>query len=66
MSVQAEKITRDMVIEHIIRQYPKALNVFVRYNIDCCCGAYQTIEQGSKSRGADVEALVRDLNEAIA
>ena len=66
MSVQAERITRDTVIEHVIRQFPKTLDILVRYNIDCCCGAYQTIEQGATSRGADVELLLKDLNEAIA
>ncbi len=55
-------ITKDTIVEQIIKTYPKALGFLVTKNVDCCCGAYNTIEKGASEVGADLEAILKELN----
>jgi len=60
-------ITKDMSFSQAIQANPNAGEVFARYRMGCvgCIAAvYETIEQGARAHGVDVDALVRDLNEA--
>lgn len=55
-------ITKDTVVEAIIKTYPKALGFLVSKGVDCCCGAYNTIEKGASEVGADLPAILKELN----
>ena len=55
-------ITKDTIVEQIIKTYPKALGFLVTKNVDCCCGAYNTIEKGASEVGADLQAILTELN----
>ncbi|MDP2662359.1 MAG: hypothetical protein Q8R28_16695 [Dehalococcoidia bacterium] len=55
-------ITKDTIVEHIIKTYPKALGFLVSKRVDCCCGAYNTIEKGASEVGADLQAILTELN----
>lgn len=60
------KITKDMVVNDAIRLYPKTIGVFPQYKIDSCCGGAVSIEAAAKRDGADLDGLLKALNEAVA
>jgi regulator of cell morphogenesis and NO signaling len=59
-----EPITRDMIINDVIKKYPKTIKVFTDYKVDSCCGGGAPIETTAKRDGVDVEALIEALNAA--
>ncbi|MBI5420613.1 MAG: DUF542 domain-containing protein [Deltaproteobacteria bacterium] len=61
-----ETITRNMVINEVIKKYPQTIKVFNDYKVDSCCGGGAPIETTAKRDGVDVEALIKALNEAAA
>lgn len=65
----ADKITKNMTFFEVMRMHPDAVSVFKKYNLGCvgCMGAQnESLELGASAHGIDVEALVKDLNAAIA
>jgi len=62
----AEIITKSMIVNDIIKKYPKTLAVFGKFKIDSCCGGGTSIEVAGKRDGADVDAMVKELNKIIA
>lgn len=61
-----ETITRNMVINEVIKKYPQTIRVFNEYKVDSCCGGGAPIDTTAKRDGVDVEKLIRALNEAVA
>ncbi len=57
-------ITKDMIINDVIKRYPETIAVFNRFNVDACCGGGASIEATAKADGVEVEALLVALNEA--
>ena len=65
----SEKITKDMTFFEVMRTYPESVKVLQKYNLGCigCMGAQnESLEQGANAHGIDAEALVKDLNAAVA
>lgn len=65
----AETITKNMTFFEVMRMHPATVSVLQKYNLGCvgCMGAQnESLEQGANAHGIDVEALVKDLNAAIA
>lgn len=60
------KITKEMIVNDVIMLYPKTIGVFPKHRIDSCCGGAVSIEDASKRDGADLENVMKDLNEAAA
>jgi len=60
-----ETITRDMVINDVIRKHPATIKVFNEYKVDSCCGGGAPIGTTAKRDGVDVETLVKALNVAV-
>jgi regulator of cell morphogenesis and NO signaling len=61
------KITKEMIVRDVVKQYPQTVNVFGKYKVDFCCGGAHSIEQTARARGCkDVDALVAELNRAVA
>ncbi|KRQ87498.1 hypothetical protein ABG79_00837 [Caloramator mitchellensis] len=61
-------ITKDMGIIEIVQKYPQTAQVFAKYGMGClgCIAArYETLEQGAMAHGINLDAMVKDLNEAI-
>jgi len=61
-------ITKDMTIGEIIRTYPETIRVFEKYGLDCSecqIADYEELEHGAGVHKADVELLLRELNETI-
>jgi len=61
----AEVITKEMIVNDIIKKYPKTLAVFGKFKIDSCCGGGTSIETAGKRDGADVDAMVKELNKLV-
>ena len=62
-------ITKDTGIIEAVQNHPEILQVFAEYGLGCvgCMAArFETLEQGAAAHGIDIEALVADLNKAIA
>ncbi len=60
-------ITKDMGITEIVSKYPKTVDVFQSYGMGCfgwMASQYENVEQGALAHGIDVDALMKDLNEA--
>ena len=55
----ADIITKEMIVNDIIKRYPKTLAVFGKFKIDSCCGGGTSIEVAGKRDGADVDAMLR-------
>ena len=63
------RITKDMTIEEVVRQFPETIQVFSRYGVGCvgCTAAqYDNIEQGAALHDLDIDQLIRDLNACVA
>jgi iron-sulfur cluster repair protein YtfE (RIC family) len=60
-----DTITRDMVINDVIRKHPATIKVFNEYRVDSCCGGGAPIETTAKRDGVAVEPLVDALNFAV-
>lgn len=59
-----EKITQAMVVNDAIKLYPDTIGVFNKFHIDSCCGGAVSIEDAAKRDKADLNALLKKLNEA--
>ncbi|MDA8429231.1 MAG: DUF1858 domain-containing protein [Geobacteraceae bacterium] len=62
-------ITQDMIIADIIRQHPKTLPVFQKFNLDCyeCQIAdLETLEHGAGVHKVAIAELLDELNRALA
>ncbi len=60
------KVTKDTIIEDVLKMHPDAIKVFMKYNLGCiaCMGAtHESIEQGARMHGVDYEPIVKELNE---
>ncbi len=59
------EITKDMIINEIIKKYPQSIAVFNEFRVDSCCGGGQSIERTATADGIDIEALLQALNDAV-
>jgi regulator of cell morphogenesis and NO signaling len=53
-------------VNEIVAQYPETIAVFNRFGIDSCCGGGVPVPDAARRDGADVDALLVALQEAIA
>lgn len=61
----SDKITKDMTFHQVLQKSPEVVQVLEKYNLGCvgCMGAAnETLEQGAKAHGLNVEDILRDLN----
>ncbi|NLX35688.1 MAG: DUF1858 domain-containing protein [Chloroflexi bacterium] len=62
-------ITKEMSIGTIVQNHPETVRVFLNHGLMCvgCAAArFESLEQGALAHGIDVDALVKDLNAALA
>jgi len=62
-------ITKDMGILEVVQNHPETIEVFANSGMGCIgCAAshFENIEQGALAHGLDVDALIDNLNKAIA
>lgn len=61
-------ITKEMTITEVVRQYPQAVDVFMKHGMGClgCAAArFENVAQGAQAHGIDVEKLIEDLNKVV-
>ncbi|HAQ62614.1 TPA: disulfide oxidoreductase [Candidatus Delongbacteria bacterium] len=62
------KITKEMPITEIIELYPKAMEVFSKYNLGClgCIAArFETLEDGLVAHGINVDEFLAEVNKVV-
>lgn len=57
-------IKKDMIINDVIKKYPKTITVFSNFKVDSCCGGGASIEKTAGMSGMDINALLKALNQA--
>jgi hybrid cluster-associated redox disulfide protein len=65
----ADAITKEMPIGDVVRAHPETIEVFSKHGlhcIGCAVAAFESIAEGASVHGIDIEALITDLNTAIA
>lgn len=65
---KSQKITKEMTIGKVIKNYPKAVFVFIDYGLHCvgCPMALpETVEEAAKLHKIDLKKFLRDLNKTI-
>ncbi|MBN1958903.1 MAG: DUF1858 domain-containing protein [Desulfuromonadales bacterium] len=63
------KITKDMTFEQILRMNPEAAKVLDQFNLGCvgCLGATtETLAQGARAHGLNVDDILAALNDMFA
>lgn len=64
-----QPITRDMTIAEVVQKYPQTVQVFLAHGLmcfGCAVARFENVEQGAVAHGIDVDALMDDLNAAVA
>ena len=67
MSTTEMVITAEMTIGEVLKKYPESLKVFLSHGlmcVGCAVARFENIRQGATAHGIDVDALIKDLNEA--
>jgi hybrid cluster-associated redox disulfide protein len=62
-------ITKNLPIGEVVQKHPETVPVFLEHGLmcfGCAIARFENIEQGAIAHGIDVEALVKDLNAAVA
>ena len=62
-------ITKDMSIGDVVQNYPQTIEVFLRHGLmcfGCAIARFENVEQGAAAHGINIEALIKDLNAAVA
>jgi hybrid cluster-associated redox disulfide protein len=64
----ADAITKDMTFFELMRTYPQSVKVLQKHNLGCigCMGAQnESLEQGARAHGLDIDVLLKDLKSAV-
>ncbi|MGB9708278.1 MAG: DUF1858 domain-containing protein [Candidatus Pacearchaeota archaeon] len=65
---KGRKITKDMTFAQLLKKYPETAEVLFKEGMSCvgCPMAMQeTLEQGAKAHGIDVNEMLEDLNKKV-
>ncbi|RLJ05190.1 MAG: disulfide oxidoreductase [Candidatus Aenigmatarchaeota archaeon] len=63
-----KKITGKTNLGELVSKHPETVNVFFEHGmhcIGCALAAFETVEEGARAHGIDVEKLVEDLNKIV-
>jgi regulator of cell morphogenesis and NO signaling len=59
------KIDDASTVNEMIMRFPDTVAVFNRFGIDSCCGGAEPIADAARRDGADADALLAALREAV-
>lgn len=65
MNQQNYKITKDMIVNDVVNQYPKTSEIFTKYGVDTCCGGVQSIEKTVAACNVNLDEVLNALNEVV-
>ncbi len=63
-----DKIKKDMIIKEAVSEFPETREVFLKHGmhcLDCPVASAESIEDGAKVHGLDVDKLMKDLNKTV-
>ena len=63
----SDTITREMPIGTVVKEHPETVPVFLKHGLHCIgchVAAFESVAEGAKAHGIDVDTLMADLNEA--
>lgn len=60
------KITPDMNVKETILRYPATMEVFDVHHVLMCCSAGLSIEKAARRYGAELDVVLRMLNQVAA
>ena len=52
-------------VNEMVARHPETMPVFNRFGLDTCCGGGAPIAEAARRDGADLDALVKALREAL-
>lgn len=55
-------ITKDMLVSDIVKQSPKAADIFRRNRIDFCCGGNVPLEDAMNEKSKSLDTLLEEIN----
>ncbi len=64
----SKQINKDMTFNEVLDMGPEMVKVLIKYNMGCvgCAAAkFESIEQGAKAHGINLDDLLCDLNTAL-
>ncbi len=64
-----DAIRKDMAIGRVVQDHPETVKVFLKHGLmcfGCAIAQFENIEQGAAAHGINIEALMKDLNAAVA
>jgi len=60
------KITKDMSIADIVKNYPQTVEIFMKQGMGCLgCARFENLAQGAAAHGIDAEKLIDALNKSL-
>lgn len=68
IKMKEEKITKSMSLGEVARKYPETIEVFLKFGLPCatCHVAFvETIGEGAKGHGINLNLLLKELNKTI-
>jgi hybrid cluster-associated redox disulfide protein len=64
-----QPIQKDTPIAQVVEKHPETVKVFLKHGLmcfGCAIAQFENIEQGAGAHGINLDALLSDLNAAIA
>ncbi|KHE93877.1 MAG: DUF542 domain-containing protein [Candidatus Scalindua rubra] len=58
-------ITKDMIVNDVVNNYPQTNEIFTKYGVDTCCGGIQSIEKTAAACSVNLDEVLKTLNEAV-
>ncbi len=62
------KITKEMKVGQVLRDYPETINVFLKYGLGCAgcpMSEPENLEEAATVHGMNPEDFVKELNDAL-
>ncbi|MCH7492041.1 DUF1858 domain-containing protein [Patescibacteria group bacterium] len=64
--VKQQKITKDILMGELVNEYPKSMDILMKYGfhcVGCAMSPYEPLESGAVVHGIPLEPLLKELNE---
>tara|TARA_B100001964_G_scaffold74206_2_gene84254 strand:- start:1371 stop:3452 length:2082 start_codon:yes stop_codon:yes gene_type:complete len=58
-------ITKDMIVNDVVNNYPQTNEIFTKYGVDTCCGGVQSIEKTVVACNVNLDEVLKTLNDVV-
>lgn len=63
--MSSETVDMNVTVNEMVAAHPETIPVFNRFGLDTCCGGGAPIAEAARRDGADLDALVKALRDAL-